>query len=69
MYYTRALDNTILTTLNSIDTMQSKPTKATKNKVHHLLDYLSTHPIFVVTYKASGMILHEDSDDSYLGEP
>ena len=49
--------------------MQSKQTKVTKNKVHHLLDYLSTHPTFVVTYKASGMILHEDSDDSYLGEP
>ena len=49
--------------------MQSKPTQATKNKVHHRLDYLSTHPTFVVTYKASDMILHVDSDASYLVEP
>ena len=49
--------------------MQSTPTQATKNKVHHRLDYLSTHPTFVVTYKASDMILHVDSDASYLVEP
>ena len=49
--------------------MQSKPTQATKNKVHHLLDYLSTHPTFVVTYKASDMILPVDSNASYLVEP
>ena len=69
LYYARALDDTILTTLNSIGTMQSKPTQATKDKVHHLLDYLSTHPTFTVTYKASDMILHVDSDASYLVEP
>jgi len=49
--------------------MQSKRTQTTKNKVHHLLDYLSTHPTFVVTYKASDMILHIYSDASYLVEP
>ena len=69
LYYARALDDTILTALNSIGTMQSKPTQATKDKVHHLLDYLSTHPTFTVTYKASDMILHVDSDASYLVEP
>ena len=69
LYYARALDDTILTTLNSIGTMQSKPTQATKNKVHHRLYYLSTQPTFVVTYTVSDMILHVDSDASYLVEP
>ena len=66
--YTRALDGTILTALNSIGTMQSKSTQATKTKVHHLLDYLSTYPTFVVTYKASDMIIHVDIGASYLVE-
>ena len=69
LYHTRALDDTILTSLYFIGTMQSKSTHATKNKAHHLLHYPSTHPTFVVTYKASDTILHVDSDASYLIEP
>ena len=66
--YSRALDDTILIALKSIGNMQSKPTQATKVKVHYLLDYLSTHPTFVVSYKVSDMILQVDSDASYLVE-
>ena len=69
LYYARAIDDTILVALNSISTMQSKPTLDTLRKVNHLLDYLATNPDYEVTYKSSNMILHVDSDAAYLVEP
>ena len=69
LYYTRTIDGTMLVALNSISTMQYKPTQDTLRKVNHLLDYLATHPDYEVTYKSSNMILRVDSDAVYLVEP
>ena len=69
MYYARAIDDAILVALNSISTMQSKPTQDTLRKVNYLLDYLATNSDYEVTYKSSNMILHVDSDTAYLVEP
>ena len=44
LYYGRAVDLTILPTVNKIAIDQSKPTVVTMDKVRMLLDYLATHP-------------------------
>lgn len=43
LYYARALDNTMLTTLNDIGTQQALPTQKVKQKVQQLLDYANTY--------------------------
>ncbi len=42
LYYTRAVDMTILAALSSIATEQAKPTQETMKKVKQLLDYCAT---------------------------
>ena len=59
---------TILPSLNTLATTQSKPTVTTKQKIDQLLDYLETHPDAKLRYHARYMILHCDSDVVYLVE-
>ena len=68
LYYSRAVDCTMLAALGSIATQQAKPTKNTMTKVKQLLDYAATHPHAAVTYRASEMVLAAHSDASYLSE-
>ena len=56
----------MLVALNTLAADQSTATIHTKNAVHQLLDYVSTHPCTTVRYHASDMCLHVDSDASYL---
>ena len=35
----------------------------------HFLDYAATTPSAIIQYKSRDMILHIDSDESYLSEP
>jgi hypothetical protein len=37
--------------------------------VNHLLDYCAMHPIAITRFHASDMVLHVESDASYLSEP
>jgi hypothetical protein len=69
LYYARAIDSTMLVALNDISAEQSKATAHTAAKIVHLLNYCATHPNAVVRYHASDMILHIDSDASYLSLP
>jgi len=69
LYYGRAVDTTILKTLNTLSRQQSKPTETTAKHTTHLLDYLATHPHAVIRYYASDMILQIHSDASYANEP
>lgn len=70
LYYERAIDNTILPTLNEIFSSQSKPTKNTnKNtnkKILMLLDYLSTYSNAKIRFTASDIILHVNSGAVFL---
>jgi hypothetical protein len=66
LYYTRAVDPTILMPLNDIVTEQTKATEKTQAATNQLLDYLATHPDATIRYHASDMILHIHSDASYL---
>jgi hypothetical protein len=66
LYYTRAVDPTVLMPLNDIATEQIKATEKTQAATNQMLDYLATHPDATIRYHASDMILHIHSDASYL---
>jgi hypothetical protein len=66
LYYTRAVDPTVLMPLNDITTEQKKATEKTQAATNQLLDYLETHPYATIRYHASDMVLHIHSDASYL---
>eukprot|EP00804_Cyclotella_cryptica_P006782 CCRYP_019520-RA/>CCRYP_019520-RA protein AED:0.42 eAED:0.42 QI:0/0/0/1/0/0/4/0/407 len=68
LYYTRAVDCTMLPALGSLATQQSAPTQNTMSKVHQFLDYAMTHPDAMIAFRASNMILAVHSDASYLSE-
>jgi hypothetical protein len=66
LYYARAVDPAVLVPLNDIATEQIKATAKTQAATNQLLDYLATHPDATIRYHASDMILHINSDASYL---
>jgi hypothetical protein len=66
LYYARAVDPSVLMSLNDIATEQTKATEKTQAATNQLLDYLATHPDAAIRYHASDMILHIHSDASYL---
>ena len=68
LYYSRAVDCTMLAALGSIATQQENPTKSTTKKVNQFINYAATHPDIIVTYRASNMILAIHSDALYLSE-
>jgi hypothetical protein len=69
LYYARAVDSTMLTAIGTIATQQANGTLETLKAVTHLLNYCATHPDAVVRFSASDMVLHVDSDASYLSAP
>jgi hypothetical protein len=66
LYYARAVDPTVLMSLNDTATEQTKATEKTQASTNQLLDYLATHPDATIRYHASDMILHIHRDASYL---
>jgi hypothetical protein len=66
LYYTRAVDPTVLMPINYIATEQTKATEKNQATTNQLLDYLATHPDATIRYHASDVILHIYSDASYL---
>jgi hypothetical protein len=69
LYYARAVDPTLLTSLSAIAATQSKPTKNTMKNVRQFLDYVASQEDAVITYRASDMILSIHSDAGYCNEP
>jgi hypothetical protein len=66
LYYARAVDPTVSMLLNDISTEQTKATEKTQAATNQLLDYLATYPNATIRYHDSDMILHINSDASYL---
>ena len=66
LYYTRAVDMTVLMALSSIASEQTKGTERTLEKAYQVFDYLATHPNAVVRFHASDMVMNIHSDASYL---
>ena len=58
IYYSIAVDPTILTALGSITVQQAKVTEKTYAKNLWLLNYAATHPNATILYTPSEMILH-----------
>jgi hypothetical protein len=70
LFYGCAVDSTLIAALGTIATQQSTPTAKTMNAtIVQLLDYCPTNPEATVKYQASDMILHINSDASYLSAP
>jgi hypothetical protein len=69
LYYSRAVDPTMLPALNDISSKQSKATEDTKKQCTMLLDYAATYPNAKIRYYASDMQLQVDSDAAYLVLP
>ncbi len=68
LYYGRAVDPTLLTTLSSITTHQANGTTAVAQSCQQLLNYIATRPNAGICYKACNMILTVRTDASYLLE-
>ena len=69
LYYARSVDPTMFPAINEISRFQSKPTRDTKEKAAMLLYFAATDPNEVICYKASDMVIHVDSDTSYISMP
>ena len=68
LYYTRAVNSTMLVVLSAIALEQSKATEQTNAAADHLLDYCATNPDATMHYVASDMQLKIHSNASYLNE-
>ena len=66
LYYVRAVDCTMLPVLNTLAEQQSSPTKNMVAAIPHFLEYAATNLSAIIQYKTSNMILHVESDASYL---
>ena len=69
LYSGRAIDNTIMHTLNEINIEATKATERTREAVKHFIDYCTTHPEAQIIYRASDMQLYIESDAAYLVAP
>jgi hypothetical protein len=69
LYYSIAVDPTMLVALGTIPAAQSNATNHTATAIVKLFNYAATNPNAVFHYKASGMTLYVHSDASYLSEP
>ena len=58
LFYTQAVDATMLKALNELSVQQAKPTANTARKITQFLNYCATHPEARVQYHASNMILY-----------
>ena len=56
----------MLPALNKIATQQSKPTSHTIKKCNRLLYYAATYLNTAIRCNTSDMILHDDTDNTYL---
>ncbi len=68
LYYSRAVDPTMLVALNAIAMQQASSTQRTIERVKQLLDYCASQEEAVLTYHARDMILAVHSDAGYLNE-
>ena len=68
LFYSRAVDPTMLMALSIIATEQTQGTRTTKEKAENFLIYAALHPNATIKFYKSDMILKIHSDASYLSE-
>ena len=69
LYYSRAVDPTMLMALNELSAEQANPTEKTLTKINRLLNYVATYPNAILRFHSSDMALHVDTDAAYLAMP
>jgi hypothetical protein len=69
LFYARSIDNTMLVALGTLAASQKKGTESMATALTHFLNYCATHPDATIRFHSSDMILHLDSDASYLSKP
>ena len=66
-YYARTVDHTMLVELGELTTKQTVDSNNQSDRgCSTFLNYTATHQNAAIKYHASGMVLHVDSDASYL---
>ncbi|GAX19836.1 hypothetical protein FisN_11Lu298 [Fistulifera solaris] len=68
LYYACAVDCSLLPAVGTLATQQAHATEHTVEAITQLLNYCATHPDATIRFQASDMILHIESDASYLSE-
>ena len=68
LFYSRAVDPTMLMAVNKISTQTAKPTRATLKAIDRLLSYAERYPNATLEIRPSNMQLCAQSDASYLSE-
>ena len=70
LFYARAINSTMLTSVVSIAThLSTSQWDNINNSINHFLEYAATHPDAKLTYKKSDMHLWVHIDTSYVNEP
>ena len=64
VYYTRAIDSTILMALNSLAAVQTNPKIDTAKQITEFLNYSASRPDAITEYRKNGIILHIYSNAS-----
>ena len=68
LFYSGAVNPTMLTALSIIVTEQTQGTLTTKEKAEHFLTYAAMHPNATIKFYKSDMILKIYSNATYLSE-
>jgi hypothetical protein len=68
LYYSRAVDQSMLAVINKIRSLQAKPTEQVEAMATRLLQYAATWPDASITYNASSMQLRAFSNASHLSK-
>jgi hypothetical protein len=68
LYYKRAVEPTVIMSVNVLASLQTKETAETADKIIKLLNYCKTHLDVILRYHTSYMIFNIHSDTSYLSE-
>ena len=66
LYYERAVDGTLMTTLDELESAQTNSTQATMYATKNLMDYCHTHSDATIRYYTSLIQLHIHSNVLYL---
>jgi hypothetical protein len=69
LYYARGVDVTLLPAVTHLSSLQSHPTHNVLQASQRLLAYCSRYPNNALRYHACDMVLHIQSDASYLSRP
>ena len=69
LYYARAIDSTMLPSLNEISGKKPQPTQETMKKSKQLMDFVATYPNSYILIHASDMILMIDTYSANLVMP